>query len=105
MMRPVDGHDRGARLMPTRVLARLATTGIYLVRGVSREVQRAARRRAVRDGTSLRWVLLQALREYGAGTWTPQPDGKSGEPAVALAIEDLKGSEGRPPARAIRVRE
>jgi hypothetical protein len=82
MVRPTDGHDRGARLMPTRVLARLATTGIYLVRGVPREIQRAARRRAVRDGTSLRWVLLQGLREYGAGTWTPQRDGKAGESAA-----------------------
>jgi hypothetical protein len=67
--------------MPTRVLARLATTGIYLVRGVPREVQRAARRRALRAGTSLRWVLLQGLREYAAGTWTPGRDGTSGEPA------------------------
>ena len=87
MMRPVDGHDREARLKPTRVLARLATTGIYLVRGVSREVQRAARRRAVRDGTSLRWVLLQGLREYGAGTWTPQPEGKSGESADGPSVD------------------
>jgi hypothetical protein len=65
--------------MPTRVLARLATTGIYLVRGVPREVQRAARRRAVNEGTSLRWVLLQGLREYAAGTWTPRRDDKSAE--------------------------
>ena len=81
MMRPMDGHDPGMRVMPTRVLARLARTGIYLVRGVPREVQRAARHRAVRDGTSLRWVLLQGLREYGAGTWTPQRDGRLGESA------------------------
>lgn len=62
------------RLMPSRVLARMATTGIYLVRGVPRDLQRAARVRAVREGTTLRRVLLQGLREYAAGTWTPKPD-------------------------------
>jgi hypothetical protein len=81
MVRPVDAHDGRPRLMPTRVLARVATTGIYLVRGVPREVQRAARRRAARDGTSLRWVLLQGLREYAAGTWTLERDEKPGESA------------------------
>jgi hypothetical protein len=65
--------------MPTGVLARLATTGIYLVRGVPLEVQRAARLRAVREGTSLRWVLLQGLREYAAGTWTPRRNEQSAE--------------------------
>jgi hypothetical protein len=84
MVRPVDVDvrgARGARLMPTRVLARVATTGIYLVRGVPRELQRAARLRAVSEGTSLRWVLLQGLREYAAGTWTPHRDDKSAESA------------------------
>ena len=61
-------------LPPTRVLPRLAITGIYLVRGVPRDLQRAARVRAVREGTTLRWVLLQALGDYAAGTWTPQRD-------------------------------
>ena len=56
----------------TRVLPRLAITGIYLVRGVPRDLQRAARARAGREGTTLRWVLLQALGDYAAGTWTPQ---------------------------------
>jgi hypothetical protein len=62
-------------LLPTRALTRMATTGIYLVRGVPRDLQRAARLRAVREGTTLRRVLLQGLREYAAGTWTPKPDG------------------------------
>ena len=57
-------------------LARLATTGIYLLRGVPRSVQRAARARAVSEGTTLRRVLLQGLQEYAAGTWTPRPDAK-----------------------------
>lgn len=56
------------------VLTRVATTGIYLLRGVPRDLQRAARARAVREETTLRWVLLQALREYAAGTWRPQAD-------------------------------
>ena len=77
----LDDHVRVRRLMPTRVLARMATTGIYLVRGVPRDLQRAARVRAVREGTTLRRVLLQGLREYSAGTWTPQPDDKSPESA------------------------
>lgn len=58
----------------TRALARMATTGIYLLRGVSHGVQRAARARAASEGTTLRWVLVQALREYAAGTWTPRAD-------------------------------
>jgi hypothetical protein len=52
----------------------LAISGIYLVRGVPRDLQRAARLRAAREGTTLRWVLLQALGDYAAGTWTPQRD-------------------------------
>lgn len=55
--------------MPSRVLARVATTGIYLLHGIPRDLQRAARGRAVREETTLRWVLLRALREYAAGTW------------------------------------
>ena len=59
-----------------RVLMRVATTGIYLVRGVPLELQRAARVRAVSDGTTLHQVLLKGLGEYAAGTWTPQPGDK-----------------------------
>ena len=65
------GHARLAGPTPARALARLATTGIYLLRGVPIEVQRAARTRAARDGTTLRQVLLSGLGEYAAGTWTP----------------------------------
>lgn len=54
-------------------LARIATTGIYLLRGVPRDLQQTARNRAVREGTTLRRVLKQALREYAAETWTPRP--------------------------------
>jgi hypothetical protein len=57
--------------MPGLVLASMALTGIYLVHGIPRDLQRAARARAVRQGTTLRQVLLQALREYAAGSWTP----------------------------------
>jgi len=67
------------RSVPIGVLARMATTGIYLLRGIPRDLQQAARARAVSEGTTPRWVLLQALREYAAGTWTPQPDDNSPE--------------------------
>lgn len=60
--------------MRSRALARMAVTGIYLLRGVSRGLQRAARARAMSEGTTLRRVLLQGLHEYAAGTWTPTPD-------------------------------
>jgi hypothetical protein len=56
----------------SRALTRTAKTGIYLVRDVPRDLQRTARARAVRDGTTLRWVLLQALRDYATGRWTPR---------------------------------
>jgi hypothetical protein len=68
------GEGRTGRPTPTRALARLATTGIYLLRGVPIEVQRAARIRAAREGTTLRQVLLRGLGEYAAGTWTPRAD-------------------------------
>jgi hypothetical protein len=59
---------------PRGPLGRLATTGIYMVRDVPRDLQRAARDRAARQGTTLHRVLLQGLREYAAGTWAPQLD-------------------------------
>jgi hypothetical protein len=59
-----------------RVLARTAATGIYLVRGVPRELQRAARTRAASEGTTLSAVLVHALREYAAGTWNPRRDAR-----------------------------
>ncbi len=37
----------------------------------------AARVRAVREGTTLRRLLVQALRDYAAGSWTPRRDAKS----------------------------
>jgi hypothetical protein len=52
---------------------RSVSTGTYRVRGVSRDLHRAARLRAVSQGTTLRLVVLQALQAYSAGTWTP-PD-------------------------------
>jgi phosphohistidine phosphatase len=71
----VDTSGQAPHLL-TRALTRMAVTGIYLVRDVPRELQRAARARAVNDTTTLRRVLLQALREYAAGHWTPRPDVK-----------------------------
>jgi hypothetical protein len=73
---PGGGGGRTGRPIPTGALVRMATTGIYLLRGVPLELQRAARVRAVGEGTTLRQVLLKGLGEYAAGTWTPQPDGK-----------------------------
>ena len=64
------------RTVPFGVLARLATTGIYLLRDIPRDLQGAARARAVTEGTTLHRVLLRALREYAAGGWTPRPDEK-----------------------------
>jgi hypothetical protein len=60
--------------MSNHALTNIAPTGIYLLRGVPRELQRTARARALADGTSLRSVLLRALREYADRTWTPQLD-------------------------------
>ena len=54
-------------------LSRFAATGIYLVRGVPRELQRAARSRATTEGTTLDSVLVHALRDYASGAWTPRP--------------------------------
>jgi hypothetical protein len=78
-MRLETGSTSEGRGVPMGVLARLATTGIYLLRGIPRDLQAAARARAVSEGTTLRWALLRALREYAAGTWTPRP-GQKPEP-------------------------
>jgi hypothetical protein len=59
---------------PVGPLARLATTGIYLLRGIPRDLQGAARARALTQGTTVHSVLLRALREYAAGSWTPRPE-------------------------------
>ncbi len=73
---PGAGNGVIGRPAAAHVLMRVATTGIYLVRGVPLELQRAARVRAVSDGTTLHQVLLEGLSEYAAGTWTPQPGNK-----------------------------
>ena len=70
------GNGVIGRPAAAHVLMRVATSGIYLLRGVPLELQRAARIRAVGDGTTLHQVLLKGLGEYAAGTWTPQPDTK-----------------------------
>jgi len=64
---------------PSRTLVRMAITGIYLVRGIPLDIQRTARARAAREGTTLRRVLDRALREYAAGTWTPDEGRGAGE--------------------------
>jgi hypothetical protein len=70
MIVPIDIYVRAGR---SRVLARVAASGIYLLRGLPRDLQRAARARALSEGTTLRSVLVQGLHEYAAGTWTPKP--------------------------------
>jgi len=56
---------------------RKTSTGTYRIRGVSRDLHRAARLRATSEGTTLRSVVLQALQAYSAGTWSP-PDAPAG---------------------------
>lgn len=70
------------------VLARVATSGIYLLRGLPRDLQRAARARALSEGTTLPAVLLQGLHEYAAGTWTPKADG----PVAQVSTSDAGGT-------------
>ncbi len=55
---------------------RKTRTGTYRVRGVSRDLHRAARLRATSQGATLRWVVLQALQAYSAGTWTPPEESR-----------------------------
>jgi hypothetical protein len=57
--------------MIERVLARTAKSGIYLVRGLPRDLQQAARARAASEDMTLSAVLVQALSDYAAGTWSP----------------------------------
>jgi len=90
---PIDIYVRAGR---SRVLARVATSGIYLLRGLPRDLQRAARARALSEGTTLRSVLLRGLREYAAGTWTPKLD----EPVADSAHRP----DGSPPGLASEAR-
>lgn len=87
MVSPIDAYVRAGR---SRVLARMATTGIYLLRGLPRDLQQAARARALSEGTTLHSVLLQGLREYAAGTWTPQSQGR-----LPLTVTGDGGGTGR----------
>jgi hypothetical protein len=80
---PSDAQVTADQPAPSDALTPVATTGIYLVRGVPRGVQRAARARAASEGTTLRRVLLQAMRDYAGGTWTPRPGEKSPTPPTA----------------------
>jgi hypothetical protein len=73
--------DQGRNRL-TRPLERMAPTGIYLARGVPRDVLRAARARAVREGTTLRGVLLHALLDYAESRWTPRQEEASSGLAV-----------------------
>jgi phosphohistidine phosphatase len=41
----------------------------------------SARVRALREGTTLRRLLFEALRDYAAGTWTPRRDARAREVA------------------------
>ena len=66
-------QGRSTSMPVSAPLSRFAATGIYLLRGVPRDLQRAARSRATTEGTTLHSVLVQALREYAAGAWTPRP--------------------------------
>ena len=71
MVSPIDIYVRTGR---SRVFVRVATSGIYRLRGLPHDLRRAPRVRALSEGTTLRPVLMQGLREYAAGTWTPKPD-------------------------------
>lgn len=44
---------------------------MVLVRAVPAAIHGPAKRRAAREGRSLQWLLVQALREYGEERWTP----------------------------------
>jgi hypothetical protein len=83
-------NEREGRLMPNHVLVRMAMTGIYLLHGIPREVQQAARTRAIREETTLRLVLLQALNEYAAGAW---PSRKN-EPRPTFDVKTHRSNRG-----------
>ena len=73
------GHRVGEERTLRDVLAGMVPTRLYLLRGVPRDLQRAARGRAQEEGTTLRWLLLGALRDYAAGTWRPRRDARAPE--------------------------
>jgi hypothetical protein len=74
--------------MESSRIARMTTTGTYLLRDVPHELRRAARGRALCQRTTLGRVLLQGLREYATGTWTPRSDGEAPESAQAGVERD-----------------
>ena len=79
VLAPLEGtmNEQIVRMgRPAHALMRVAATGIYLLRGVRLELPRAARGRAVIDGTTLHQVRLEGLGEYAAGTWTPRAGDK-----------------------------
>lgn len=48
--------------------------GHYLLRSVPESLHAAALDRSRRQGRSLRWVLLAALRDWVSGAWEPRED-------------------------------
>jgi hypothetical protein len=76
----VDVSVRSRRPMPTRVLARLATTGIYLV--ASPATCSGARVSApCARGPRSAGCSCKACASMRRETWTPQPDDNSPESA------------------------
>jgi len=80
--------------MPSRVVARIATTGIYLLHDVPRDPQRAARACAGREGITLRLGAPASPARVRRGTWAPQPDEKSCEAPLANAGDRRVVAEG-----------
>jgi len=64
-----------------RAAHELAQTRAALERA-RQQLEADALLRAVAEGTTLRWVLLRAVHEYAARTWTPRPDGDSSESSL-----------------------
>lgn len=70
----------------------------FTVRGITEEIDRAARQSAERDGVSLNQALLQALRSgLGVAEDTPKKrdlsgifDGEPLEPEVIQALEEQR---------------
>jgi hypothetical protein len=55
-------------------------TASYLLKQLPRDVLDAARARADAQGRPLRWIIVEALRAYGARTWTPPDEAPPPEP-------------------------
>jgi len=78
-------------------------TATYPLKSIPRELLDAATARARASGRSLRWIMLAAMRQYVARTWSPPAEDEP-PPARLPRVPRIGRAPGTMPARPVRGR-